>query len=340
MTAPRRFQASGTRPAATLALALGALAVTLLAACSGQPDEPTPGGTILSLDGRATAVIPAGALPSGVALREISLETVAEPAVVSVEGTAPLAAYRLLPAGLDLQAPVTLTLRIDFGQAAEGLYALHLVDGEVEPIADVRLETNPESESVVASVRLPRAGELYWWGGGLFRTAIATPSQRVLVGERFTVTAAVERRPSSEGGWRWRRGGEVIEVGTAGPEWTLTGGFFAAQGAAATVVHLEADIRPARAPGRPDAQAISAGSFSVEQEFVCAKETGKTGRGGSRIWYEATIEYRETFRVRDHADGTASDEVERAVSSTNLAVMNIECLPGRYLSGAGRKSTS
>ncbi len=281
---------------------------------------------IISLDGRATLIIPPGALPDHVEPSDLTLEAIADPTITfSPDGEAPLAAYRLRPAGVELQAPVKLTLRISFEQAAEGLYAFHVSGDEIEPISDIEMATNPESETAVASIQLPRFDEIYWWRFGLFSTRFETTYLQVVVGEWFAATATVTSGAGRKISGRHRDAGVTFEVGPADESWSLTGTFRAGQSVADTVAHEEADVQPSLAIDRPALSSMSTGTFTVEQQFDCIYQTGRTGQGGSRIWYEAVVEFQEEFRSTGRGPGAETRVDHRPARAKSLVFLHVDC---------------
>ena len=323
---------SETLAGPTLALMVALLAATLLLSCRGEQRElrlAPVRHVIISLDGRATLLIPGGALPDGVAPRDLTLEVIADPALVFSPGrTAPLAAYRLLPAGIELREPVRLTLRVPFEQASEGLYAFHVSGDEIEPVADIELETNPETDTVAASIQLSRFDEVYWWRFGLFSVRFQTTYLEVPLGDSFTVIATVDRGPEPTISGRHEPSGATFDVSASDEPWTLSGTFFAGQPVAEVLVHLTADVSPTLVRDLPPPTSVSTDTFTVEQRFECQRETGsRTGRGGARVWYEAVISFPEAFQVTSTQRGRENRPDLQTVTARTLTVLHLDCVP-------------
>lgn len=111
----------------------------LVAACGGGADGGVDAGVIASPDGRATLELPEGSLPEGTSSEDLSLKVVS---IETSEVGEPLMVIQLLPHGLILQEPATLSFQIP-EEAQSGFVVVHqsgdwieFVTGEVKQSAD------------------------------------------------------------------------------------------------------------------------------------------------------------------------------------------------------------
>lgn len=124
-------------PAARL-LVLGSF--LLAAACggggdAGDGDAPgevgNPTATVKSADGAALLLIPDGALPDGVSASDISIVPIGFGDAAGADEAQTVAAYELLPDGLELSSPATL--RLELGAAVSGTFVVwHLTEDSAE----------------------------------------------------------------------------------------------------------------------------------------------------------------------------------------------------------------
>lgn len=161
---------------------------------TGSPDSAA--AAVESDDGLVSLSIPAGALPEGVSASEISIEPIALDGFEASEGVEVMAAYKLLPDGLRLSTPATLSLRI--GDLSGGVFLFwHLSEDSEDLLAATRgaledeltVEIEHFSEVVALDVRLIGHSfldaELELEGGGV-----------QYVNRPFTATATMTREPS------------------------------------------------------------------------------------------------------------------------------------------------
>jgi hypothetical protein len=114
-------------------LALAAAAVVALAACGDASDEtpdagPAPtvgpeGGTLTSIDGRATLVVPAGALAAPAAVTLMGIPGTSLPLEPGAVGQS---AYHVAPDGVSFSRPATLSITYDLALGPAGASDHHL----------------------------------------------------------------------------------------------------------------------------------------------------------------------------------------------------------------------
>lgn len=137
------------RLTSALALASVALLTALAVACGGGGDgddagaEPFDGVVVESSDGLASLAIPTGALPEGVSTSEITIESIVVDDAQSSEGVVTIAAYELLPDGLELSAPATLRIPVD--DTPSGAYAVWHLTEETEELLETRLAASGDA---------------------------------------------------------------------------------------------------------------------------------------------------------------------------------------------------
>jgi len=113
--------------------------------------------TVQSDDGQAELKIPEGALPEGVAVSDIQItpataeEIASELQFESVEESSTLLAYNLLPDGLELTKPVTITINHDTnpGQVIPAIF--HVANGEMDLILDTKVTIAPDTGATSVS---------------------------------------------------------------------------------------------------------------------------------------------------------------------------------------------
>jgi len=131
---------------------VGALAFLLLHACAPDSSGPQHAEhTVQSSDGLATLVLSADALPSGVDPDEIAIVPIDPPEdIVMTGGTLMDRAYQLLPDGLQLEAPATVTLSMTWDEVSEGVGVLHAYGDRMEMITDVRVDVHEDETATVS----------------------------------------------------------------------------------------------------------------------------------------------------------------------------------------------
>jgi hypothetical protein len=186
---PGRLPSALGASMAAVAVACGSVATTLGAAPTTSPPPSRP--AVVEADG-ATLEIPAGALPAGVAPRQLSLRRVTTSGAPSEPVTGvPLAAYELLPDGLRLAEPATLTVTRPLSGPATVPLVIHASADGVEPGRDAVTRIDVADGTVATSVQVGHFSRVSF--DALFTLDWPESGSRV-VGEFFDVTATLTPR--------------------------------------------------------------------------------------------------------------------------------------------------
>lgn len=161
------------------------IALALVASACGGSDS---GAVIGSEDGRATLSLQPGSLPEGFSPDDVQLEMIVDEAG---EPAAPVVAVQLLPDGLVLAEPATLTVALP--EALEvGFMAIHMSGDSIEFLeGDIQIDddgvftfqTSVEHFSVVSFYLSP-----------FFETSASATEEQVSVGQIQRVDATITRR--------------------------------------------------------------------------------------------------------------------------------------------------
>ncbi|MEA3248792.1 MAG: hypothetical protein U9Q03_00345 [Patescibacteria group bacterium] len=156
------------------------IAIAFYAMYSGQksvPPGPEPAPeypTIVSQDGSAQMAVPEGALPEGTTVDDLSIEII-EYDESDEETTEGLLSYSLRPDGLQLAAPVTVTLTTDLSPGDE--YDIPLVlhvsgegeDAVTEIIDNTLVTVDPEAGDLVVAADVTHFSDIHLYNfSGLF----------------------------------------------------------------------------------------------------------------------------------------------------------------------------
>ncbi len=152
------------RRSSALLLLAGLLLAALAAACGGSDNEAGVLATLSATSGDLEVVveIPEGALPSGVALSDISVVGLdRDEALAGYEGADPLGAYRLEPAGMEFEVPLRLTVELAAG-SSHAVARLVSSDGTAEFLEPVALAIRRSDDRVRVSYKLEHFSDLHF----------------------------------------------------------------------------------------------------------------------------------------------------------------------------------
>lgn len=152
----------------------------------GEGGQTVPTDTVISDDGAARLEIPAGALPEGVSLSDVTVTAIDRG---DVEPDDAIVGYELKPDGLQLSAPATFTITAaasGFGDAAPML--VHLrgdgEDAEDDLVTEADISIDETADTLSISGDLTHFCDL-WAVKGIFNHVIqSSPDHRV--GDDFT----------------------------------------------------------------------------------------------------------------------------------------------------------
>jgi hypothetical protein len=138
-----------------ISLVVGAVLAAIVAACGGGDDDGVL-ATLTATSGNVGIVVevPEGALPSDVAVSEISVVGLdRDEALAGYEGVDAVWAYRFEPAGLEFELPLRLTVELD-GDASGVVARLVSSDGTDELLEPVALAIRESDDRVRATYEI------------------------------------------------------------------------------------------------------------------------------------------------------------------------------------------
>lgn len=317
------------------ALAAAAIAL-LLTACggsdsdSGTPEQPQPSATATATpspsptatptpeptitvsspvgpasDGDVTLSIPEDALPDGVSPSDLKIESITpDDLAVSIEDAEVVAAFRLLPDGLVLSEPATVTLQMPAASAAGGLVLLHLTSEGLSPLGDVAITIDDAGEVATLQTTITHFSDLAALKTGFFTIEVSVDKNTWKVGETFT--AGVLVRPTGAG-FRVRSEGPAVGFTVMDNVFT-DGGSWSGNAPA---------ITPDLVSDRPPLGNFGTG-YSNMQDFTCAEETTSVS-----VAYRIQLEY-EFQRIINNSDGTQTVETAAVFGVTTIDMVDSE----------------
>ena len=273
-------------PATAIAAAIAAL--LLLAGCGGAdntdtPPEPTattmttatalptavstvedqnitvsaPDGSAAS--GDVTLSIPKDALPEGVSPSDVKIENIgAEDLAVSIEDADVVAAYRLLPDGLVLSEPATVSLQLPAASLSGDLLLVHLTAEGLSPIDDLKVTIDDAGKVATLEATITHFSDLTAIQARFFDIGLGLTEHVYKVGESFPVTVVVRSTGRGWGLQQFQKG--IVTVKAAQP--MLLFGFWT--GKAPALLPNLVDERPSIS--------LFEGSYTNTQMFTCAEE--------------------------------------------------------------------
>lgn len=302
---------------------------TRTAATSDVEQSPS----IVSSDGLVELSVPDGALPDGITITDLSIRPVPQDDIPTTGGVAAVAAYELLPNGLQLRSPVTVDLRLTLDDLSTTLFAYHFSDDGWEPLTVHESESDPEKKTLLVTLSLSHFSYIHIFLGDDYQVSesidfdpltvtVAASASEVRFGESVDLTATVV---APAGGLFWSRAPNagnlqdgVFEVTVSEQPLSLNGRF----DGGALSPGLQSNLAPARVDDAPAGSALAAGStFTVTQQFRCIGD----GPAVMSYWADARVpvNVRQDFLIRGELS-TANWRGEIAAYESDTA--SIECV--------------
>ena len=301
------------------ALATALAALLLLAACGGAdntdtPPEPTattmttatapptavatvedqnvtvstPAGSAAS--GDVTLSIPKDALPEGVSPSDVKIENIgAEDLAVSIEDADVVAAYRLLPDGLVLSEPATVSLQLPAASLSGDLLLVHLTAEGLSPIDDLKVTIDDAGEVATLEATITHFSDLTAVQARFFDIGLNLTEYVYKVGESFPVSVSVRSTGRGWGLQEFEKG--IVTVKAAQP--MLLFGFWTGKAPA---------LLPDLVDERPSISGFE-GSYTNTQMFTCAEEA----RGVSVVYRGNLSYFLEQQALADDGSRAARD---------------------------------
>ena len=162
--------------------------VLLVAACGGgdSDGEAAAEDIIESADGRATLSVQPGSLPEGVSLDDVQLAVLVDE---GAEPGAPVIAVQLLPEGLVLTEPATLTIKLP-GVLEGGFMAIHMSGDSIEFLDGDIIQQDHEVFAFQTSVGHFSVLSIHDLGS-FFETSMTLNPNPVSVGEKQRAAATI-----------------------------------------------------------------------------------------------------------------------------------------------------
>lgn len=284
--------------------------------------DPTAALEIVATsDGDATLLVPPGALPADVKLEDIKILSVTDDRAVVSEHGGLLGAYELQPDGLQLLAPVTLTVQLPPGGVPGQIFAVHISGDETETVTSVTIERAPEGDTLVASMQITHFSNVYVVYVPLpFQAEVTASASEVAFGETFEVLGVVRRTVGPE---------RLIETLKVPPSkiyyyvdntpWQLDGS-----------IDVIGSAAPERIESIPSSTSVSGSMFTLPPVTVEC-----TSSGSAHARYQATVEYplKKLIVVPDYG-GLWSDPSTTSVTIRDVTE-SVSCvMPQVVASGA------
>lgn len=242
---------------------------------------------VISGDGKVKMTIAREALPKGVAARDLRIETVSD------QDEADVFVYKLMPDGLVLAQPATVTATFeDRGQVLP--LALHYSGNSLVPLESVEVWLGGEENQTIISAEMAHFSALVILLG-YFDVGVTGPPDFVKVGDFFPVRVKVRHTGKTQD-YRLETGTETTT--RVKPPWTVEGEL--------TVEQTGTGVGPTRVANRPPlTQAKELTTVVAEETFFCQAEAVS-----ARVIFTGTLtgELESVFTVTaEEHDKGASD---------------------------------
>ncbi len=296
--APTSASQTAVPTAPPTAVDLNALATKV---AQGQHD------TVTSSDGKVTLLIPQGALPANTAASAISIQPLtSSDSSLAALGETPLAAYQLLPDGLQFNSPAIIQIVADNSSNGHVVALMSVSGGTITPLSPTRADVDPQTNKVTLTAPIAHFSAVVVHEAGFAFALSGTGSNNdEQVNTPFQVNAAVYRYSFDP-----PKLAATIEASDSTPApkqgalstWTLDGTWLAT-GA----------ISPATVPHSPS-QSISGSSGIVvasNQTFTCTKASSSED-----IAYVADLTFGYYYSSYDASKGMVESDFDYNVIET------------------------
>jgi hypothetical protein len=252
-----------------------ASATPATATATPDADQPitvsAPAGSAAS--GDVTLAIPKDALPEGVAPSDIKIENItADNLVTLIQDAEVVAAYRLLPDGLVLSEPATVSLQVPVASLSGDLLLLHFTAEGLSPIDDLKVTTDDAGEVATLEATITHFSDLTAIQANFFDIGLNLTEYVYKVGESFPVSVSVH---ATQRGWGYEELEHGFTTVKAAEPITLSG-FWTGKPPA---------LLPNLVEDRPPPSPL-AGDYYNTQLFTCEEEA----RGVSVV-YRGSLSY-------------------------------------------------
>lgn len=247
-----------------------------------------PHEMIASADGGAELLIPQGALPPGVAAKDIAIIKLAQAdAPLTIEGEPPLVAYQLMPDGLQLVQPVAIRLR-SLAAGAELPGVFHIAGERVTLLDHLWVELHPGSGTAQVTGLLSGFSTVAVTSRGVFEVQISYLGDQA-VGKPFVANVRVHAA-------RWQ---SLTNVFTDDPyilrlvdPWEFRGMFF-------TV----GPLNPSKIDNAPALTSVRGDALTASGTFTC-----DSIHASARVKYTAILLWKYDFVYKSF---TQTDDVRQ-----------------------------
>ncbi|MHB8626218.1 MAG: YbbR-like domain-containing protein [Aggregatilineales bacterium] len=159
----------------------------------------SPHLTVTSADGKVTLLIPQGALPANTTASAISIRPLkTSDSSLAVIGQPPLAAYQMLPDGLQFTIPALIRVTLD-KTADTRIPLLATISGQtITPLSPSRVEVDPKTGKKAIIATIAHFSSVVAVDGEFVVTLTVSGDPYKVIGDTFTAEVQVGIIPSAE----------------------------------------------------------------------------------------------------------------------------------------------
>ena len=279
------------RTSSIAAAAIALLAAAILAACgTGGGDSPSS-RSVQSPDGRATLVIPPGALPDGVGIEDISLTPLdPETLAVAADQSGVLGAYGASPDGLTFLEPVMLSIESPFDGDGTLPTLFHVTAEGISPLLESRVGFDLDAETIVVEAEIASFSDFVLYAGwSQFTVTKFELPDELFVGDTFIWDIVVEPRHDPRYAEPTPRNTPYRYAG--GVRLQDQGSYMVNRGALAAIHTTGRALAPLRLPLREETLSTR-DPFVIDEQFTCRTSGSDRIVIGEDSWNASlTIEY-------------------------------------------------
>jgi len=204
----------------------------------------------------------------------VTIESIgADDLVTPIEDAEVVAAYRLLPDGLVLSEPATVSVQVPVTGLSGDLLLIHLTEEGLSPIDDLTVTIDDAGEVATLEATITHFSDLSVAEARFFEIGLDLFETVYKVGESFPVSVVVR---STGRGWGLREFKDgIVTVKVAEP--IILSGFWTGKAPA---------LLPNLVDERPSISGLEAGGYTNTQLFTCAEESS-----GVSVVYRGNLAY-------------------------------------------------